>query len=303
VDQKKIGIKIADGRFYPVIGGTGPEKRQLTLTTVHPSQTSVQIDIYRGNGVYARENEYIGSLVIESIPALPAGEAEIELEVSLGDGEKVVARAFERSTGEHQSLSVSLEALTASETYEIPEFDLTGTIRDSYDSDGIAPAEFESLMNAGAEKEQPESGKRLPAWGFVLIGIAIILGALIVLLATGVIRLPVAAAEKPASLPATEAISPSEPAAAPNQAKTAPAAETQPAATAASAPAASAPAAPVETAKNAGVWYKIKWGDTLWDLSMEFYQTPWLYGKIARANNIKNPDHIISGERIFLSQP
>ena len=48
----------------------------------------------------------------------------------------------------------------------------------------------------------------------------------------------------------------------------------------------------------AKVIYRIKWGDTLWDLAESYYQNPWLYPKIAKANNIKNPDVIISGTDI-----
>lgn len=49
---------------------------------------------------------------------------------------------------------------------------------------------------------------------------------------------------------------------------------------------------------DGSVRYKIKWGDTLWDLSESFYKTPWLYKKIANHNKIKNPNLIISGTYI-----
>jgi nucleoid-associated protein YgaU len=47
-----------------------------------------------------------------------------------------------------------------------------------------------------------------------------------------------------------------------------------------------------------GAPYKIRWGDTLWDISEAFYRNPWLYPRIARFNNIRNPDLIISGNTI-----
>ena len=52
--------------------------------------------------------------------------------------------------------------------------------------------------------------------------------------------------------------------------------------------------------RKPGTWYKIRWGDTLWDLSIAYYRTPWLYGTIARANKIRNPDLIISGHWIYI---
>lgn len=57
---------------------------------------------------------------------------------------------------------------------------------------------------------------------------------------------------------------------------------------------------PAAETKPAGVTYKIKWGDTLWDLADTYYKNPWRYKKIANYNNIKNPDHIISGTVITI---
>jgi nucleoid-associated protein YgaU len=54
---------------------------------------------------------------------------------------------------------------------------------------------------------------------------------------------------------------------------------------------------PTTIPKN-GAPYKIRWGDTLWDIADAFYRNPWLYPRIARFNNIRNPDRIISGTTI-----
>ena len=58
------------------------------------------------------------------------------------------------------------------------------------------------------------------------------------------------------------------------------------------------PAAP-ET-KPADITYKIKWGDTLWDIADAYYKNPWRYHLIASYNHIKDPDYIISGTTIVL---
>ena len=52
--------------------------------------------------------------------------------------------------------------------------------------------------------------------------------------------------------------------------------------------------------KPKDIRYKIKWGDTLWDIADAYYKNPWNYKKIARYNNIQNPDHIISGTYITI---
>ena len=48
------------------------------------------------------------------------------------------------------------------------------------------------------------------------------------------------------------------------------------------------------------VQYKIKWGDTLWDLAETYYNNPWLYKKIAAANSIPDPDKIVAGTTIVI---
>lgn len=50
------------------------------------------------------------------------------------------------------------------------------------------------------------------------------------------------------------------------------------------------------------ITYKIKWGDTLWDISAAYYKNPWRYKKIAKYNGIKNPNHIVAGTYIKIPE-
>ena len=52
--------------------------------------------------------------------------------------------------------------------------------------------------------------------------------------------------------------------------------------------------------KGADIMYRIKWGDTLWDIADTYYKDPWRYRMIAEYNNIRDPDYIISGTTIKL---
>jgi len=49
-----------------------------------------------------------------------------------------------------------------------------------------------------------------------------------------------------------------------------------------------------------GVWYKIRWGDTLWGISYSFYDSPKDYNDIVKENKIKNPDIIFAETEIFI---
>ena len=60
------------------------------------------------------------------------------------------------------------------------------------------------------------------------------------------------------------------------------------------------PAVPTPKKNSEKVTYKIKWGDTLWDISNNFYKNPWKFTRIAKYNRITNPDYIISGTVITI---
>jgi nucleoid-associated protein YgaU len=83
----------------------------------------------------------------------------------------------------------------------------------------------------------------------------------------------------------------------------APAAPKPPVAAVTPEPASAKPAEPAPAAAPAAdVSYRIKKGDTLWDISATYYRTPWLYPKLAKANSIKNPDLIFAGTRITIPE-
>lgn len=327
----QIGIRLADGRFYPILDEGVEVKKRLVLTTVKDGQTSVQIDVYRGAEDPLVERSYIGSLVIENIPARLKGEPDIRLDIGLDAEGNLNAYAKELASGEHQALSVSLKSLAHEETYDIPDFDFQEESvstaddfdipeEDAFNSPGDklfepkakAPAltfiddGYAENTDDSEEKVTEGRGSKVLPW---LLALAIIVTALAV--AFLVFRCtadrqpapPVAAAPVSRVAPAPLPTPAPAPAAAPaTQAATPPAAAPAPAPAPTPAPAAApAPAQPAaQPAKQGGINHKIRWGDTLWDISIAYYRTPWLYGTIARANNIKNPDLIISGTTIYI---
>ncbi|GAB1456116.1 MAG: Hsp70 family protein [Spirochaetia bacterium] len=324
----KIGIRLADGKFYSILDEGIASKKRLVVTTVKDDQPSVQIDVYRSTEA---SDSYVGSLIIENIPPRPAGEPDIRLDLGLDEEGNLNALAREEATGEHQALTVSLKSLAEEEKYEIPDFDFqedeefdlsTDDLPDvnPFDTDSYNLVEdnldeptkddhVDSLEDDGQggipdfsdEEEQPyakakkERGRSNP----IVVGILAAIGTAIILIAaffiyqctadrqlpppqTSSISAPATVAPAPVTTPSPEPV-------------TTPAPE--PAKLEAPEP---APLPVASPAKKEGTWYKIRWGDTLWDLSIAYYRTPWLYQTIAKANKIRNPDLIISGTWIYI---
>lgn len=55
---------------------------------------------------------------------------------------------------------------------------------------------------------------------------------------------------------------------------------------------------------KAGFYYVIKWGDTLWDIAANYYRDPFQWYRIYRdpRNNIKNPDLIFAGSKLYIPE-
>jgi nucleoid-associated protein YgaU len=343
MSKEMIGLKLADGEFYPVLEDAVAARKRLVVTTVQDGQRSVQIDLYRGTGKRVEGAEYIGSLVIEDIPDMPKGEPDIRMDLGLTEDGTLTAFAQEASTGASQSLKVSLRSLAEEEKYEIPDFKFSGSTpltevfedeeRSEEKTGEAAEASVMSTQDDSAqllagvrdesdsdfgEKPRSKTGVIIAA---VVAAVAIlaVLGFLLLRPSSGAQpdEVPMATSQaepEPAQTPAAES-APESTASAESTADTASASQATDAS--AASPEADASTSPAETssgradsaprktdgstsAMKPGVHYKIKWGDTLWELSYAFYRNPWYFGKIALANGIKNPDRIIAGRTIWI---
>ncbi|HUX36299.1 MAG TPA: Hsp70 family protein [Rectinemataceae bacterium] len=317
----KIGIKLANSEFYPILDHGRPARKRLVVTTVNDGQKSVQIDLYRGEGGMVTDAAYVGSLVVEDIPPEKAGLPDIRLDVELDESDMLKCTAVEAETGATQSIRVSLESLGEENSYEIPDFDLDEEETDQLPVEATSPEEGASLLSVASELREREKRRPILIWILGIL-ILVLLGFLVWYLFFSGKGGP---ARDAAIAPATQSAAPlsSPPASAPVTPAPAPA-TSAPAATALPAPgpstAAVTPAAPAATAapKTASVAastgakvapkagalggkrYRLKWGDTLWDLAWVHYRDPWLYPRIAKANKIRNPDHIIAGTWIVI---
>jgi hypothetical protein len=307
-----IGIKIANGEFYSLVEENSSAKKRLILTTVHDRQRSVQIDLYKSVTRTMADALYIGSLVLDSIRPRSKGEPSIEMVISSTVDGNISADAVDMdasSHGEHQTLNVSLTSLDEDERdFDIPDFEL-----EPHDPppDGL----YEKAAAVSKEETKPLPWLILAA--ATLVVLIVIFGVWYFLVRDGGLsqnRQPAVTQPVPAvpTVPAETAppvveVKPAETIIAkePPPPPETPVIEAPAAPPVVVAPVQRIrPPAPVSSYKvpttipRNGAPYTIRWGDTLWDIAEAFYRNPWLYPRIARFNNIRNPDLIISGRTI-----
>ncbi len=297
-----IGLRLADGSFYPMFDENFRGTKRVVLTTVHDNQASVQIDIYKGMAKEVFEDAYIGSLVIENLKTGKKGAAEIELVIGINSDGNLNATAKDRASGEQQALSVSLESLAQRTNYDIPEFELDKapvTVMEEEPAETIAGTTVAADEEEGPEPPASGEKKRSPALAIVLI----ILGVLL-LLAGAAIVIWFFFPDIPRQLGITALLAPVatvSPSPSPSESPTVNEV-TKPSPSPEASVSPSAEPSPSPKSEGKGEWITVVWGDTLWDLSRRYYRDPFQYMKIADApeNNIPNPDLIFENQRLFI---
>ena len=317
-----IGIKIANGEFYPLVEENSSVKKRLILTTVHDNQPSVQVDLFRSPVCAMTDAQYIGTVVVENIKPKPKGEPSIEMVVSSDSNGNIVADAIDLDTGaggEHYVLTVSLKSIDeTARDMEIPDFEMESN------------EEPPSSLYQHASQIREEEKKPSKLWLIILIILLLLLGLLAgwlffmggmntvnsILNKSGTEQVvqqdpvkqePAKQAEpvkQPEPVIQQEPVKQAEPVqqiVEPTPVIQAPASPPPPRQQTARTSGRNPPVASYnvpETIPREGVNYRIRWGDTLWDIADAFYRDPWLYPRIARHNNINNPNLIISGRTI-----
>ena len=123
--MKTIGIKLADGSFYPVLEDNTPSEKKLELTTAHNNQTKVMVDLYRSATCSMEDAEYVDSLQIENLVARPNGEADIKFNVSLDEDNQLQAKIVDSETGNESNTTITLVSRTLEERLVTDEYGIS----------------------------------------------------------------------------------------------------------------------------------------------------------------------------------
>ena len=106
--MKTIGIKLADGSFYPILEEGTAKTYQLDLTTVKDGQTKVQIDLYRSESGSMEDAQYVDTLEVSNLVPHPNGEADLHLSVALNEKNELDAKVIDEETGRKSETSVTV---------------------------------------------------------------------------------------------------------------------------------------------------------------------------------------------------
>ena len=174
-----IGIKLADGTFYPILSDA-VRFQNIELTTVRDNQETVQIDLFQKGETL----EYIGSLIVEDIAQKKAGESTISLKLEVDENENLKAEAADLDSGAGQTLKVSLAAVTPNDEgndFNLNDFELSP----QKDFSEMSSENF--ISETTAEREAASFGageKKFPKWlaaSLILLGIAVLVLAVLLL--------------------------------------------------------------------------------------------------------------------------
>jgi LysM repeat protein len=158
--MKTIGIKLADGSFYPILEEGKPVKKTLDLTTVHDNQTTVMVDLYRSETGTLEDAEYVDTLQIDNLVAHPNGEPDISFNVSLDENNKLSAGINDPESGEHSDTTITLVSRTLEERMNQSDYSLSQPEPEE-ETAGEEPTagipENEAAADDASEEESPDA--------------------------------------------------------------------------------------------------------------------------------------------------
>lgn len=153
--MKQIGIKLADGTFYPIMEEGKPVEKTLVLTTVNDNQTRVIVDVYRSKTGTMKDAEYVDSLQIDNLVAHPNGTADIKLNIGLDENNKLHAEMIDPETGGTSNANVTLVSRTLEERLEPTNYDVKLEDKNTAEEDALEdlPEDEENIPEESAEED------------------------------------------------------------------------------------------------------------------------------------------------------
>ena len=125
--MRTVGIKLADGSFYPIMEEGTAQKKTLELTTAHNNQTCVMVDLYRSKTCSMDDAEYIDTLKIENLKEHPNGEPSISFDVDLNEDGELSYAIADPETGTSSNSEITLVSRTVEERLQADDYSIEET--------------------------------------------------------------------------------------------------------------------------------------------------------------------------------
>ena len=159
--MRTVGIKLADGSFYPIMEEGSAQTKKLELTTANDNQTCVMVDLYRSKTCSMEDAEYIDTLKIENLNAHQNGEPSISFDVGLDENGELSASIADPETGATSNSQLTLVSRTAEERLVTDDFAVDEPVVED------APAEEETSVEEPAEEDSDSGNGAAVAAGVV----------------------------------------------------------------------------------------------------------------------------------------
>ncbi|MBR6566465.1 MAG: Hsp70 family protein, partial [Spirochaetaceae bacterium] len=123
---KKIGIKLADGSFYPIMEDGVPQKKLMELTTVQDNQTTASIDLYRSESGTMDDAEYVDTLELSELKPHPGGETNMSFIIQLDENNMLSAEVCDPESGKTSVTKTDLVNLPAENRTTSSDYRVSG---------------------------------------------------------------------------------------------------------------------------------------------------------------------------------
>ena len=157
--MRTVGIKLADGSFYPIMEEGSAQKKTLELTTAHNNQTCVMVDLYRSKTCSMEDAEYIDTLKIENLNEHPNGEPSISFDVDLNEDGELSYSIADPETGTTSNSEMTLVSRTEEERQQADDYSIEDAVADDVVAEEEEmPVEEEAVAEEEVAAEDDDSG-------------------------------------------------------------------------------------------------------------------------------------------------
>lgn len=172
--MKTIGIKLADGSFYPLLEEGKPSKKSINLTTVQDNQTIVHVDVYRSETGTMEGAEYIDTLEIKDLKPHSNGEPSFDLDIGIDENNELSANIHDPETGNANKTQVELSSKIFSQMQNPPiHFEKDPTISEATSEENSGVMLDDNTLSEGNslsanQDDSPENPQDLGEDDFII---------------------------------------------------------------------------------------------------------------------------------------